>query len=133
MDRNALIDRNFPCARAVARRASVGAAMPPFLFAPNTLSPPRVLSGTMLRVSGDLPACDSSPRIQTKHCPMKFTLPAILATLLFSSLHAADPEPPKGFRAIFNGKDLAGWYGLNPHASAKLTGEKLAANLRQQR
>ena len=64
---------------------------------------------------------------------MKFTLPAILATLLLGSLHAADPEPPKGFHAIFNGKDLAGWYGWNPHSSAKLTGEKLDANLKQQR
>ena len=64
---------------------------------------------------------------------MKFTLPAILATFLLSSLQAADPAPPKGFRALFNGKDLAGWYGLNPHTGAKLTGEKKDANLKQQR
>lgn len=50
-----------------------------------------------------------------------------------ASLSAAEPTPPAGFRAIFNGKDLAGWYGWNPHASAKLTGEKLEANLKQQR
>lgn len=42
-------------------------------------------------------------------------------------------DPPKGFRAIFNGKDLTGWYGLNPHSSDKLTGEKKAANLKQRR
>ena len=64
---------------------------------------------------------------------MKFTLPAILATLLLSSLQAADPAPPKGFHALFNGKDLAGWYGLNPHTGAKLTGEKKDENLKQQR
>ena len=64
---------------------------------------------------------------------MKSTLPALLATLLFSSLHAADPVPPKNFRALFNGKDLAGWYGLNPHLSASLNGEKKDANLKQQR
>jgi len=64
---------------------------------------------------------------------MKSTLPALLATLLTGSLHAADPAPPKGFRAIFNGKDLAGWYGWNPHASVKLEGEKKDANLKQQR
>ncbi len=46
---------------------------------------------------------------------------------------AAEPSPPEGFRAIFNGQDLAGWHGLNPHASAKLTGDELAANLAQQR
>jgi hypothetical protein len=64
---------------------------------------------------------------------MKITILAALAILLPASLHAADPVPPKGFRAIFNGKDLAGWYGLNPHTGAKLTGEKKDANLKQQR
>ena len=29
--------------------------------------------------------------------------------------HAADPTPPAGFRALFNGKDLGGWNGWNPH------------------
>src|SRR5215470_17344 len=28
--------------------------------------------------------------------------------------HAADPQLPKGFTALFNGKDLAGWHGM-PH------------------
>jgi acetyl esterase/lipase len=42
-------------------------------------------------------------------------------------------KPPKGFRAIFNGEDLTGWYGLNPHSSASLQGEKKEANLAQQR
>ena len=46
---------------------------------------------------------------------------------------AKEPNPPAGFRAIFNGKDLTGWYGLNPHSGAKLTGEKKEANLKQQR
>lgn len=64
---------------------------------------------------------------------MKTTLLAILGTLLLNSLHAADPAPPKGFRTIFNGKDLSGWYGWNPHTSAKLAGEKLEANLKLQR
>jgi Domain of Unknown Function (DUF1080) len=64
---------------------------------------------------------------------MKTTLLSILGLLMLSSLHAADPAPPKGFRAIFNGKDLGGWYGWNPHTSVKLTGEKLEANLKLQR
>ena len=42
-------------------------------------------------------------------------------------------EPPKGFRAIFNGKDLTGWHGLNPHSVTKLTGEKKKAALEKQR
>lgn len=47
--------------------------------------------------------------------------------------HADDPKPPAGFRAIFNGQDLKGWYGLNPHGVEKLTGEKKTENLAQQR
>lgn len=46
---------------------------------------------------------------------------------------AAEPMPPAGFRALFNGRDLTGWYGLNPHAVGKLQGEKREANLKQQR
>ena len=45
----------------------------------------------------------------------------------------AQSNPPKGFRAIFNGKDLSGWHGLNPHSVAKLTGEKKKASVDQQR
>jgi hypothetical protein len=37
-------------------------------------------------------------------------------------------EPPKGFVALFNGKDLTGWKGLvaSPPARAKMTPEQLA-------
>ncbi len=58
---------------------------------------------------------------------------AALFAVSFSVTRAADPEPPKGFRAIFNGKDLSGWYGWNPHTTAKLEGDKLAASLKDQR
>ena len=64
---------------------------------------------------------------------MKSKLTVALAAFLLANLNAAEPVPPKGFRAIFNGKDLAGWYGLNPHTGAKLQGEKKDANLKQQR
>jgi hypothetical protein len=64
-------------------------------------------------------------------------LPILVFTALLAAplvtLHAATPNPPTGFRALFNGKDLSGWYGWNPHTSAKLKDEKLAANLKQQR
>jgi hypothetical protein len=56
-----------------------------------------------------------------------------LALLSLHSVHAADPVPPEGFKAIFNGKDLAGWYGLNPHSVAKLEGEKKEAALKKMR
>ena len=64
---------------------------------------------------------------------MKFTFALALLFAPLAALHSADPQPPAGFRALFNGKDLSGWYGWNPHSSAKLEGEKLAANLKQQR
>ncbi len=64
---------------------------------------------------------------------MKTTLALLLTSLSLANLPAAEPAPPKGFRAIFNGKDLTGWYGWNPHSSVKLQGEKKDANLKQQR
>ena len=56
-------------------------------------------------------------------------------SLMFSSatLPAAEPVPPEGFRALFNGKDLSGWHGLNPHSVDKLEGEKREAVLKQMR
>ena len=41
--------------------------------------------------------------------------------------------PPAGFRSLFNGKDLTGWYGLNPHNVVKLKDDKLKAALAKQR
>ncbi len=55
----------------------------------------------------------------------------LLACLLSLPLFA--DTTPEGFRALFNGKDLSGWHGLNPHQGAKLTGEKKAADLAKQR
>lgn len=55
------------------------------------------------------------------------------AVFAVSTLHAADPQPPEGFRAIFNGKDLTGWHGLNPHSVVKLEGEKKEAMLKKMR
>jgi len=56
------------------------------------------------------------------------------AALAMALLGAGAPNtPPKGFTALFNGKDLAGWHGLNPHAVAKLKDDKLKAGLAKQR
>jgi acetyl esterase/lipase len=46
---------------------------------------------------------------------------------------ADEPQPPERFRALFNGKDLSGWHGLNPHSVAKLSGEEKETSLKQQR
>mgnify|MGYP001355059104 FL=1 len=52
--------------------------------------------------------------------------------LLFSVVvaHAAKPKPPAGFVALFNGKNLDGWWGLKTEDPAKwmaLSSEQLAA------
>lgn len=58
----------------------------------------------------------------------------LLSLALFAtSSIAAEPLPPAGFRAIFNGRDLTGWYGLNPHSIGKLTGDKKDALLKKMR
>ena len=42
----------------------------------------------------------------------------VLFGLAFAGTSFAEPKPPKGFTAIFNGKNLSGWYGNNPHGRA---------------
>lgn len=64
---------------------------------------------------------------------LSYLLAGIVLPGFWSIAHANEPNPPAGFRAIFNGKDLTGWYGLNPHSGAKLQGEQKEANLKQQR
>jgi len=54
-----------------------------------------------------------------------------LLALATSALIAA--EVPAGFTSLFNGKDLSGWHGYNPHSVAKLTGEKKEAMLKKMR
>jgi gluconolactonase len=58
---------------------------------------------------------------------------ALLSVASMCPARAADVSPPAGFRALFNGQDLTGWYGLNPHPVAKLEGDKREAALQQQR
>lgn len=55
------------------------------------------------------------------------TLLAVAASALFAD------SPPAGFTPLFNGQDLAGWHGYNPHLVAKLTGEKKDAMLQKMR
>jgi 3-keto-disaccharide hydrolase len=52
----------------------------------------------------------------TLPCSRLFPCLIVVATLLTgaSRVHAQDPQPPRGFSALFNGKDLTGWHGM-PH------------------
>lgn len=58
-------------------------------------------------------------------------LPALLIVSFLSTGAAAEElnVPPKGFKALFNGKDLSGWKGLvgNPKSRAKMSEEQLSA------
>ena len=58
---------------------------------------------------------------------------AVVCSFTFQLAPAAEPTPPPGFRALFNGKDLTGWHGLNPHSVVKLEGEKRSAALQKMR
>jgi hypothetical protein len=64
--------------------------------------------------------------------PLRCLLAAVLVFVAFASARAADNTPPKGFVALFNGKNLTGWKGLlkepfdNPARRAKLTREEAA-------
>jgi hypothetical protein len=64
---------------------------------------------------------------------MKLLLTLTCLALALVPVRADEPKPPAGFQALFNGKDLTGWYGLNPHTVGKLEGEKKEANLKAQR
>ena len=58
---------------------------------------------------------------------------AVAALMTAAQVSAEPPQPPEGFRALFNGTDLSGWHGHNPHQSVKLSGEAKQANLQTQR
>jgi acetyl esterase/lipase len=66
---------------------------------------------------------------------MKLRFPLLAVALAACPLVSRSEvaAPPAGFRALFNGTDLTGWYGLNPHSVEKLEGEKKEASLRKQR
>ncbi|MEZ6089131.1 MAG: family 16 glycoside hydrolase [Pirellulaceae bacterium] len=59
-------------------------------------------------------------------------LPLLLVTFILPHVQAESPQAD-GFEAIFNGQNLTGWYGLNPHQVAKLEGEQRTKNLADQR
>lgn len=75
----------------------------------------------------------------SNHSVIRFARRVLFVTSLIvvsstpQSTRAADAIPPDGFRPIFNGKDLNGWYGLNPHNVPKQPGAEKDANLAKQR
>ena len=44
---------------------------------------------------------------------------ALLILFCFPCARGSEINPPEGFRPLFNGRDLSGWYGDNPHQSRK--------------
>jgi hypothetical protein len=57
-----------------------------------------------------------------------FALAAFSAPIIADlPLRAGEPQPPKGFTAIFNGKDLTGWHGWNIHGPGGSPLEKMTA------
>lgn len=61
---------------------------------------------------------------------MKYTT-AILILLSFVCTRGAEVNPPEGFRPLFNGQDLSGWYGDNPHQSRKAENRQAAIKEQQ--
>jgi hypothetical protein len=52
---------------------------------------------------------------------LALTLTGVVTLLvLVPAARAADPKPPEGFTALFNGKDLTGWHGMPDFSPYKL-------------
>ena len=80
------------------------------------------------------PATTAAPAAPAAPAASPPAASAAVTTAPAAAASIPDPSiPPAGFRSIFNGKDLNGWHGLNPHSVAKLTGEKKEAMLTQMR
>ncbi len=60
---------------------------------------------------------------------MKHSLTFLAIGLLSTFIHAADNQPPEGFTALWNGKDLSGFFGWgtrDPHELQAMKPEELA-------
>src|SRR5258708_6175255 len=64
---------------------------------------------------------------------MRTVLPSLVAAAVLAvGASAAEPQPPKGFTALFNGTDLAGWHGMphyDPYKLDALAPEERAAKI----
>ncbi|MBC8868772.1 MAG: DUF1080 domain-containing protein [Planctomycetes bacterium] len=64
-------------------------------------------------------------RLTPTSIPHRFATLLVLGGFFFAGvLRAGEPNPPGGFRALFDGKSLDGWHGDNPHQTAKAPPEE---------
>jgi hypothetical protein len=60
---------------------------------------------------------------------------SVLLVLIASGSRAEEPKPPKGFTALFNGKDLGGWHGrqgdFNPYKLAAMSEDERKAKINE--
>lgn len=134
MQRDRHVDKALPCQRECPEIATLAPGQPA-----------RPASRHLVNATGlsqNMDPIAENPHVKSQRSyhlmNLTFRFPFLLTFAAFAfslSTHveSAEPSPPKGFKAIFNGKDLTGWYGLNPHRSAKLTGEAKEKNLAEQR
>src|SRR5262249_50449777 len=90
-------------------------------------------AGSRAHSDGCHEATPGSQQMKRTTSLLSFLLASLALQGFWSTASENEPKPPPGFRAIFNGKDLTDWYGLNPHNGAQLKGEQKEANLKQQR
>jgi len=64
---------------------------------------------------------------------LRLLLLAALAAVFAGCSTAQTNTAPSGFTPLFNGKDLTGWHGYNPHSVGTQTGEKKDAILKKMR
>ena len=65
-------------------------------------------------------------------CRLSALTAGLGVSLLFGSATAAGDTPPKGFTALFNGKDLTGWHGMphfDPYKLAKMAESERKAQI----
>lgn len=58
----------------------------------------------------------------------------LLLLTCLSPIASAEVQPPEGYRALFNGKDLSGWHGMphfNPDQLAAMSDEERAAKMKE--
>lgn len=55
---------------------------------------------------------------------LRLRLFTCLFGILGAIVSAVDANPPEGFQAVFNGENLEGWHGDNPHTTVKAAEDK---------